>query len=157
MHGIAHIQIDQIHFQIFRDVARQTVDFDFGQVVRGNAVISLDALTFFGVKRMQRYADADLFLGADTLKIHMHDHRLERMHLVIAQNGFFFLAVNIEADNGRLKRFIFQRMENLVLLHGNHRRIFSTAINDGRDFACMAHAARCGAACFGARCRRHFK
>ncbi len=77
-----------------------------------------------------------------TLKVSVHDLNFSRVTLQILDNDFFgFTVFDFDFQNVREERFVFYRMQNVIMSDGQHSRLFVRTIDNCRHLTGMTQAA----------------
>ena len=137
----ADLEAADVHFDKLGQVLRQAVNVDFGQDVVHQAARQLDAGGDVFVDEVERHLDVQFVGGVDPLEIHMQDQGLVGMHLGVAKQDLFLLAVDDEVEDGRVEGFLLQSEEQAVVVQFDGQRSGRSAIDDARYFAGTAQAA----------------
>ncbi len=141
MHRLVQLHLRQIHLDEFRQVLREAGYFQIVYQVRHHAARLLDAGRGIGAGEVQRHAHAQLLGGAHALQVEVHDARLVRMALQGAQHGLFFLAVQFDGEDVRIKRLVLQMLEQRIMLHRYRHGGLFAAVDDARNLVRVPQAA----------------
>ena len=99
------LQVFDVDFDEFRQIIRQTQNFEFVDDVLHHAATGFDAHADIGVDEVQRHFHVDFLVLVDTLKIDVQRDRFERVHLEIAQQRGRGHAIDGDIQHRRVKHF----------------------------------------------------
>ena len=108
MNYLVHLDSGHVHFDELGQVLRQTDHFYFVDLVVCHTALELDSRCAVFVDEVQRYVDVDLVILVDAQEVSVGQDRLVRVTLQILQDDAFFLAVQLNGQNVREERFVFQ-------------------------------------------------
>jgi len=91
---------------------------------------------------MQRHLHVHFFLRIDALEIDMLYLLAERVHLEVAQQHGFFLAIQIQRQDGSVERFFAQGKIQSVVIEFNHGCLAGAIHHTGDEIRLAQTAAR---------------
>src|SRR5690606_18051907 len=106
--GLAQLQIGNIDFDEFRQVLRQTHDFNFSQQVGNDTAAHFHAYAGIFVEEVQRYVHVQLVGCINALEVHVNGVGLGRVALQVFQYDLNVVAVQLQGQYVRVERFAFQ-------------------------------------------------
>jgi hypothetical protein len=145
MDRVASLEVLQVDFNKGRQILRQAGYFDVVVDVRDVTATDLDARRDVGVDEVQRHTSG----GWHGSCRHAENPRAGRVACRGASAshaaGPFDAAIDVQRQNGRMKRFLAQVEQNFVVIDVDQLRFCRATVNDGRHrFGATQAAARSG-------------
>src|SRR5690606_13468001 len=127
----AHVQVLDVYLDVLGQVFRQTGNFEFGQDVHDLAAALFHAHGSGFVQDVYRHLHGDQLVGLYALEVRVDQTRLGRMALQVLDDHAFFLAVDVEGQDGGEERFVLGGVHQLLVVEADGNRGFVTTVDDG--------------------------
>src|SRR5690554_3233830 len=135
---LIHLYVRQVDFDEFRQVLRQTRNFNFRHQAESNATEGLDGRSGVFVEQVNRYLNNDFVVFVNALEVSVGQQQFVWVALQIFQDNAFFLALNVDGQDVREEGFVFEGLFQLVVPDGYRSCVFAATVDDGRDFTLFA-------------------
>src|SRR5690606_19847436 len=112
---LAHFHVRDIHLDKLGQVGGQAGDFQLHQVVNDLATLFFNAFGVGFVNEVQGHAGVQFGGLGYALEVCVDDDWLGRVTLKVFQNHVLGFAVNIQADDVRVKSFALEVLEQIFL------------------------------------------
>ena len=137
---IVEVKAGEIDGDEFRDVVGRNHHVHIVQHHIDRAA-ALDAGRGIVIAEMDRDRDLELRAGLEAQEIDMHRRIAHDVELVVARNGAFLLAIDVDLENRGEEVARVDQLVNFAVGERNRRRRFAAAIDDGWNFAFTTYAA----------------
>ena len=143
---VAGFQVRQIDRDKFWQVAWQAGDIQFSHDVADDGAGQFDRWGNLSIDEVQRHLDVDFVACINALEIDVQNELFVSVDLEVAQQDFFYFAVDFEIEDRSVKRFFLQCVIQRIVIQCEVDCRLSATVDDAR---CLTRntqaAARSGA------------
>ena len=116
MNRVTGFQVCQVDCDEFWQVGWQAGDIQFGHDVADDRAGQFDCRGNIGIDEVQRHFDVDLMACIDALEIDVQDQLLVSVDLEVAQQDFFYFAIDFEVEDRSVECFFFQCVVQRIVI-----------------------------------------
>lgn len=138
---VAGFQIREVDSDEFWQVGRQAGNIQFSHDVADDGAGQFDRWGNLGIDEMQGHLDVDFVAGINALEINVQNELFVSVNLEVAQQDFFYLAVDFEIEDRSVKRFFFQCVIQRIVIQCQVDCRLGATVDDARRLTGNTQAA----------------